>query len=197
MTAAAAPNTKKTRFDYVEIRHYPVVLSNNPGGSFGPPIELGWEYDAHPHGGIDDGSGRSDIDNKLSIHLYEKERRVERRASFRLSHFKRKTMLKEANYTESELEGAMQRKDCVRRDRRVSNLAIHLNPVAKIRSVIRHDRRRKKLKKALTNLRKMGGDDSFFEHSEIYRGWTIPLFGIHIVPFRPHGSGRDGGGVTR
>lgn len=37
--------TGKVRFDKVEIRLYPIILSDNPSTSSGPPISLGWSYD--------------------------------------------------------------------------------------------------------------------------------------------------------
>jgi len=36
---------QSTSFSTVEIRHYPITLSNNPGGGQGPPISLDWKHD--------------------------------------------------------------------------------------------------------------------------------------------------------
>mmetsp|Transcript_7083 Transcript_7083/g.12697 ORF Transcript_7083/g.12697 Transcript_7083/m.12697 type:complete len:175 (+) Transcript_7083:117-641(+) len=170
-----ATTTKKTRFDTVEIRHYPCVLSDNPGGMYGPPIELGWEYNAHPGDSINNGSEKN-VQNILRLSAYEKERHGKRRKSLYLSHVQRESMLRDANYTEKELKRAIQRKNCARRKRSMSNFLTYLHPVTKIQSKIHNGRRVKKLRKAKKNLQKMNeGHNLFYEHSEIYQGWWIPM----------------------
>lgn len=149
---------KTTRFDTVEIRHYPFVLSDNPGGSYGPPIELGWEY----------------TENRLRLSEYEMERQGKRRKrkNLYLSHLRRETMLKEANYTQVELERAIRRKNSIRRKRKISYVLI--NPIIKICWMIRGENQQKKLRRAKKNLQLLEGEGMFHEHSDIYGGWWLP-----------------------
>ena len=43
--AESAPIKRNISFSTLEIRNYEVVLGDNPGGSSGPPVSLGWNYD--------------------------------------------------------------------------------------------------------------------------------------------------------
>jgi len=43
--AEPTPIKRNISFSTLEIRNYEVVLGDNPGGSSGPPVSLGWNYD--------------------------------------------------------------------------------------------------------------------------------------------------------
>ena len=155
-------NEKKTRFATVKVRQYPCVLSDNPGGHYGPSIELGGWYCKTTH---DDGS--SETVKRLSI--FERERVINRRNCFYLSHNKRERMLLRANYTEQDLASAMQSKQAVQRSRYVSNLL--QSPATRVSWMFRASKREKKLGRATKNLYKLQGDTFFFSHEEIYGEW--------------------------
>jgi hypothetical protein len=161
--------TKATRFDTIEIRYYPVVLSDNPAGKYGPPIELGWEYYTTEQHDVD-GCNAS----KLNLDAYEMERRPRRKKIY-LSQVAREAMLRNANYTEKELQEAMRRKNRARSSRTANNMLMYLNPLNCLRQKVECDVQIKKLKKAKKNLRKLSADGGFHEHSDIYNGWWRPI----------------------
>ena len=127
--------TKTTRFDTVEIRYYPCVLSDNPGGHYGPAIELGWEY----------------TENRLRLSEYEKKRQGKRRSNLYISHLRREMMLLELDYTPGELEKAIRRKNSIRRKRKVSNMLA--NPVVRLHLRIQCE----------TRVRSWGGQGRIFK----------------------------------
>ncbi|KAL9191467.1 hypothetical protein ACHAXT_001173 [Thalassiosira profunda] len=153
--------SKKTQFDTVECRLYPVVLSDNPGGKYGPSIELGWDYTELPNSG----------QRRLSV--YERQRQKERVQRFYLSHARRESILREASYSKADIRKATSRKRSIQRRRASSNL--FMSPITKIKSRVREGRRARKLKAANRNLQKMeDGDRLFYEHNEVYKGWWKP-----------------------
>mmetsp|Transcript_16507 Transcript_16507/g.39517 ORF Transcript_16507/g.39517 Transcript_16507/m.39517 type:complete len:160 (+) Transcript_16507:304-783(+) len=155
---------KTTHFDTVEIRYYPIVLSNNPDGSYGPPIEFGWEY--------------STEHDTLKVSSYEQERKDTRKPRLYLSQNEREAMLRKANYTEKELKKAMRDKNSARRKRNRSNLL--MNPVTKIQMSLQASVRTKKLNRGKKNLEMMRSDGSFHEHDAIYDRWWIPVSEVNI-----------------
>lgn len=176
--------TRMARFDVVEVREYPVVLSDNPACQYGPSVELGWEYnisnvssDSSKNNGSDGEKGNQ----RITVSAYEKGRRGKRRTTaskpskLYLSQVRRESTLKEANYTEDELKAAIRAKSKARRQRSVSNVL--MNPLDKIQSTIKAWRRNRKLKRALRNLKKKQNKEPTFEHSAIYQGWWLPFSG--------------------
>lgn len=157
---------KATRFDTIEIRYYPVVLSNNPAGEYGPPIELGWEWTSSQQ--------PSCYENKLKLDDYERDRQRKRKSLY-LSQVAREGILRDANYTEKELKEAMRRKDRVRLSRAANNMLLICNPFNALHRTVEHEVQIKKLRKARKNLRKFNADGGFHEHSEIYNGWWRPM----------------------
>ena len=162
-------NNKVTRFDTIEIRYYPVVLSNNPGGKYGPPIELGWEYYTTEQHDIDSCNA-----SKFNLDVYERDRRPKRKNIY-LSQVAREAMLRDAEYTEKELEEAMRRKNRARSSRTANNMLMWLDPLYCLRQKVEYEVQIKKLKKARKNLLKLSADGGFHEHSKIYNGWWRPI----------------------
>jgi hypothetical protein len=88
---------KRVGFDTVLIRSYKQTIGDNPCVSYGPPIQLDWEYEQH---------------DEVDIESFESQRVFSRR-SFRqlgLNYYQRKALLtREYGFTEEEL--AQSKKD--------------------------------------------------------------------------------------
>jgi hypothetical protein len=160
---------KVTQFDTIEIRYYPVVLSDNPAGEYGPPIELGWEYITQQ-----DDFASCDA-NKLKVDAYESERQRTRKNRLYLSQVAREAMLRDANYSENEMKEAMRQKKRARFYRSANNLILRINLLNTVTQTIRNGIQTKKLKRARKNLRKLKVNGVFHEHSDIYKGWWAPM----------------------
>mmetsp|Transcript_10627 Transcript_10627/g.18673 ORF Transcript_10627/g.18673 Transcript_10627/m.18673 type:complete len:205 (-) Transcript_10627:80-694(-) len=85
---------KKVRFDVVEFREYPRIMSDNPSSN-GPPIGIGWVYD-------------SKDTVKIDLNIYECAQEGNRRQKKELiipPHV-REAMLREAGYSRKEIARA-------------------------------------------------------------------------------------------
>ena len=160
---------KETHFDTIEIRYYPVVLSDNPAGEYGPPIELGWEYTTQQHDLANCNT------NKLKVDAYESERQRTRKNRLYLSQVAREAMLRDANYSEKEMKEAMRRKKRARFSRSANNFILRINLFNNISQTIRNGVQTKKRKRTRKNLLKLKADGVFHEHSDIYDGWWVPI----------------------
>jgi hypothetical protein len=161
------------QFDKVEIREFPIILSNNPSCHYGPSIELGWEYTA---------TNSSDASMKVS--QYEKLREGKRRrekagrpSKLYLSQVRREAMLKDAGYTNKEVKMAAKDKKKARRQRTVNR---YLNVQSLVKSHFKVSRTEKKVGRAIRNMerlrRKQENElDSFYDNSAIYSGWWLPF----------------------
>jgi hypothetical protein len=155
---------KVTQFDTIEIRYYPVVLSDNPAGEYGPPIELGWEY-----------TTQHTTSTAAKVDAYESERQHTRKNRLYLSQDAREALLRDANYSEKEMKEAMRRKKWARLSRSANNLILRINLFDNVSQTIRNGVQSKKLKRARKNLRKLKASGGFHEHSDIYDGWWVPI----------------------
>lgn len=79
---------KRVRFDRVQVRLYPVVLSNHPSCNEGAPIELGWEHFRETTFSVDD------FDRHHKSH----------RADFKLSALQRNYKLLALGYSAKEIQ---------------------------------------------------------------------------------------------
>ncbi len=96
-------------FSNLSIREYPPAISDNPSCSFGPPVQLDWDYEAEATHTIDG---------------YE-ESRQPRRASrdLLLSYYDRRFLLiKQAGYSRSEVKEAIKAAERVKRERMLTDL---------------------------------------------------------------------------
>jgi len=96
-------------FTSLSIREYPPSISDNPSCSFGPPVQLDWDYEA---------------EETQMIDHYE-ESRQPRRANHELllSYYDRRfLLLKQAGYSRREVKAAMKEADRVKRQRMVTDL---------------------------------------------------------------------------
>ena len=170
--------TKKIQFDTVEIRTYPVVLSNNPACEYGPSIELGWNYN------------KEEAAHKTirRVSQYEKERFGKRRrekpgrpSQMYLSQVRREAMLHDLGYSDKEVKKAMKDKRKARRQRSVSKF---LSTGTRIKATVNGRRKERKVMRAVRNLKKRqeknNSNDLFCDNATVYKGWWIP-FSAYIL----------------
>uniref|UniRef100_A0A7S2PCG5 Uncharacterized protein n=1 Tax=Skeletonema marinoi TaxID=267567 RepID=A0A7S2PCG5_9STRA len=141
--------TKQIKFNTVEIREFPIVLSNNPACEYGPSIEIGWEY-----------TDINTADNAIRVSQYEKERFGKRRhekkgrpSKLYLSQVRREAILKEAGYTDKEVKRAVREKSKARLKRSVSTF---LSVGTRINATIKGRRKERKVMRAVRNYRTIG-----------------------------------------
>ena len=94
-------SSSSVSFSNLEIREYNIALSDHPDCSYGPPIQLGWEYCEQ---------------DPVSVDVYE-ENRSPRRRNLVHDAFRRSALLNEAGYTEEELQLAMEDVQRVKQER--------------------------------------------------------------------------------
>jgi hypothetical protein len=96
-------------FSSLSIREYPPSISDNPSCSYGPPVQLDWDYE---------------VEETQLIDQYE-ESRQPRRANHELllSYYDRRfLLLKQAGYSKKEVKAAMKEAERVKRERMVTDL---------------------------------------------------------------------------
>lgn len=137
----------KLQFDTIEIREFPIILSNNPSCKYGPSIELGWEYDANSS------------DGTIIVSHYEKLREGKRRKEkagcqsiLYLSQVQREAMLRDAGYSDKEVLNAMKTKAKARRQRSLSK---HDSVPFMLRATFKASMREKKVGRAVRNMRRL------------------------------------------
>jgi len=162
--------TKQIKFNTVEIREYPIVLSNNPACEYGPSIEIGWEY----------------TDTLFKVSQYEKERigkrrreRPGRQSQLYLSQVRREAILKEAGYTDEEVKTAVKDK---RRARMQRSMSTFLGVGTRINATFKGTKKERKIMRAVRNLQKLQdngkGESStglFCDNASVYKGWWMPF----------------------
>ena len=174
--------TKKIQFDTIEIRTYPVVLSNNPACEYGPSIELGWNYN------------KEEATHKTirRVSQYEKERFGKRRrekpgrpSQMYLSQVRREAILRDLGFSDKDVKKAMKDKRKARRQRSVSKF---LSTGTRIKATVNGRRKERKVMRAVRNLKKRqeknnsnGESDGLFcDNATVYKGWWIP-FSAYIL----------------
>lgn len=115
---ASSTNSLKRNvsFNKLDIREYSIALSDHPGCSYGPPVQLGWEYQDK---------------ETLNVEEYEEKRQPRRSVSELIMSYnvRRYLLLKRAGYSKSEIQAAMKEVERVKRDRLVTDLLL---PASKI-----------------------------------------------------------------
>ena len=151
---------KKVSFDQVQVREYPVVLSQNPAGHYGPAIEIGWEYrlasKVPPLKNVKYEKEVKEIEldeGRAAVDEYERMRP----SSFRRNETKlylfvnqREYYVKSNNFTDDEIQEARMKKEALFLQRKRSS---RRNPVARCKEGIEASRRTKKVKRAVRNLK--------------------------------------------
>ena len=166
--------TKKVKFNTVEIREYDIILSNNPACEYGPSIEIGWEY-----------TDINTADDAIRVSQYEKDRFGKRRhekhgrpSKLYLSQVRRESILKKAGYTEKEVNAAIRDKRKARLQRSVSTFQ---SLGTRIKATVSGRRKERKVMRAVRNLQKLQNNqkgesptDLFCDNVSLYKGWWIP-----------------------
>lgn len=112
---------KRVAFDVVIIRSYQQTMGDNPGVSYGPPIQLDWDYEEH---------------ESIDIDEYEIARGHSRRTMRQMvmNYYQRKSLLKrEYGFTEEELKQA--KKD-VNRVKFLRDVTKSLLPMMKVEDAV-------------------------------------------------------------
>ena len=101
-------NSKRNvSFTEIQVREYDVELSDHPSCSYGPPIQLGWDYQET---------------HKTSVEDYEVTRSPHRREVHELvlSYNTRRRRLKQSGYRKAEIQRAQQEVDRIKRERLIT-----------------------------------------------------------------------------
>ena len=164
--------TKQIQFGTIEIREFPIILSNNPSCNCGPSIEIGWEYNAtNPHQAID-------VCEYEMLRIGKRRKdKAGRPSKLYLSQVRREAMLKDAGYSDKEVQDAVKEKQKARRQRSLSTydsvpFIIHAN--------FKASRAEKKVGRAVRNMNRMqkkqnDRTEMFYEKSTLYNGWWLPF----------------------
>jgi hypothetical protein len=102
---------RNVSFHQLEIREYSVALSDHPSCSYGPPVQLGWDYRDRA---------------AIPVETYEAHR-PPRRATHEMIlsyNLRRYLLLQRAGYTTTEIRAAMREVERVKRERLVTDLLL-------------------------------------------------------------------------
>lgn len=108
---------KNVGFDSVSIRSYQQTIGDNPSVSYGPPIQLDWEYEQH---------------DELDIDEYEFKRGISRRTlrQLAITYYQRKAILsRNYGFTEEELKRAKKDANKIKIRRGLTNYFLPMMPV--------------------------------------------------------------------
>lgn len=123
-------SSKRVGFDSVRIRSYQQTMRDNPAVSYGPPIQLDWEYEEHD--GID-------------IDIFESERVFSRRRTLNqlvMNYYQRKSVLSRSyGFTDEEMSKAKKSANKTKFKRAVTNTLL---PMMKVEDVIQSAGRKAK-----------------------------------------------------
>jgi hypothetical protein len=108
----------------LEVREYNIALSDHPSCSYGPPIQLGWDYRQK---------------KAVQVEEYEETRSQQpRRGRHELVlsyNVRRHLLLKRAGYSDQDLEEAISEVDRIKRERTVTQAFL---PVSQLDETIEH-----------------------------------------------------------
>jgi len=115
--STASSSSKTVKFHSVCIRSYQQTMGDNPAVTYGPPIQLDWDYEEHEDVDIDD---------------YELQRVFSRRSmqQMALNYYRRKAILMhEYGFTEAEMKKAKKEADKIKIGRDLTNYFLPVMPV--------------------------------------------------------------------
>lgn len=140
------PTFKNTvRFDRVEFRMYPTILSDNPSTTSGPPIGLGWRYNLKD-------TLVSDVDSYEAMRIEPGARRE--RDDLPIAPRVREEMLLEAGYSRHEIRSTMKTLQKVKQRR---NDSIRKQKFE--RATIMFETARTSFKSSISTFNKKGGGE--------------------------------------
>jgi hypothetical protein len=115
---------RNVSFSSLEVREYNIALSDHPSCSYGPPIQLGWDYRQK---------------KAVQVEEYEETRSQQpRRGRHELVlsyNVRRHLLLKRAGYSDQDLEEAISEVDRIKRERTVTQAFL---PVSQLDETIEH-----------------------------------------------------------
>jgi hypothetical protein len=115
---------RNVSFSHLEVREYNIALSDHPSCSYGPPIQLGWDYRQK---------------KSVQVEDYEEARLQQPRRTAHemvLSYnVRRFLLLKRAGYSDQDLKKAVSEVDRVKRERMVTDLFL---PASKLDETMEH-----------------------------------------------------------
>jgi len=125
---SCSDKSKRVSFDAVLIRSYEQTMGDNPAVSYGPPIQLDWDYEQHE--GVD-------------IDCYESERCFSRRPYRRLvlSYYQRKAVLSRKGFSDKQLTKAKKDANKLKLQRVVTNTFL---PIMKVEDALESASRKAK-----------------------------------------------------
>ena len=111
---------RNVSFSRLEIREYDIAISDHPSCSYGPPIQLGWQYRDRKAVGLEE---------------YEKKREPRRNMNQLVLSYnvRRYLLLKRAGYSKGEIQQAMDEVERVKRERLITDMLL---PTSKIDEVV-------------------------------------------------------------
>jgi hypothetical protein len=110
-----APSYGGVRFSNVSIREYSVIVGDNPGGMYGPPLSIGWEYGNEVTLDVMDYEQQRPPRRKGREMLIPAEVRVER--------------LRDAGYSRAEIVSLTKPVNVARSQRKKTLDTLHLQPL--------------------------------------------------------------------
>jgi hypothetical protein len=120
-TEISASSTKSVSFDSVQIRSYQLTIGDHPGVSYGPPIQLDWDYQEH---------------EDIELDVYEANRGFSRRTMRQMvmSYYQRKNILeREYGFSEEDLVRAKKDANKIKLQR---DLTLALLPMMRVEAAL-------------------------------------------------------------
>lgn len=118
---SSASSRKSVSFDSIQIRSYQLTMGDHPGVSYGPPIQLDWDYQEH---------------EDIELDVYEANRGFSRRTMRQMvmSYYQRKNILeREYGFSEKELVRAKKDANKIKLQR---NLTLTLLPMMMVEAAL-------------------------------------------------------------
>lgn len=121
---------REVSFSHISVREYSQTISNHPSCSYGPPVQLGWDYE----------ETRTEED----VDTYEKERSKVRRPALKylvLNYYQRCHIIKQAGYTDKDIKQAERSVNKTKRQREMTKV---FKPLYKGRELFMRGKKNKK-----------------------------------------------------
>ena len=118
-TRTGRTSKKEVSFDSIQIRYYHMILGDNPACSIGAPVQLDWNFEH---------------EEKHDLDIYEVERRPRRKLRHLiLSYYRRKDILLQSGYNESDMRAVEKQIAKLKRQRKTTGFFL---PIQKMEEVV-------------------------------------------------------------